>query len=321
MNIIKTLAKSIREFKKEALLTPVFVCFEVVLECLIPLVMASLIDEMTGESMQPIIKYGSVLIVLALLSLLAGSMSGLYAATASVGFAKNPRQDIFFKIEGFAFSDIDRFKTSSLVTRLTTDVTNVQNAWQMLLRVAIRTPLMLVFSFVMAMTLNVKLSLIFLALVPILGAALFAIIFITMPIFRRIFKKYDAMNNSVQENVSGIRVVKSFVREDYENEKFEQASETVRQDFTMAEKILALNTPIMTFAIYAAILLVSYFGAHMIITSGGTQFTTGELSSLIAYGVQILAAMMIELIMVRIGRYICIITIYLCFCHEFYHIP
>jgi len=290
--MIKTLLKSVRQYKKDSILTPIYVTGEVIMECLLPLVMSKLIDEMTGESMAPILKYGLILVVLAMLSLFLGMQSGSHAATASTGFAKNLRQDLYFKIQDFSFADIDKFSVSSLVTRMTTDVTNIQNAYQMLIRIAIRGPLMIIISVVMAMSINKEIAIIFLLLIPILGAALIGISLVVMPIFRRIFKTYDAMNNSVQENVSGIRVVKAFVREEHEKEKFHATSEQVRKDFTHVERILALNTPIMTFCIYVSILLVSYFGAKMIITSGGSELTTGELSSLINYGVQILSALM-----------------------------
>lgn len=292
MNVIRTLAGCVRQYKKDSLLTPFYVSLEVVLECFLPLVMAELIDEMTGESMQPIIKYGAILFVMAMFSLLFGTLSAKRAATASCGFAKNLRQDLFFKIQDFGFGDIDKFSTSSLVTRLTTDVTNVQMAMQMLIRVAVRTPLMLIFSVVMSLAISPKMSLIFLCMIPVVAAALFAIVFIVSPIFNRIFKKYDAMNSSVQENISGIRVVKSFVREDYEIKKFGKASAEVCRDFTHAEKILALNNPILMFCIYLSIFLVSYIGAKLIISSGGSQLTTGELSSLINYGIQILSSLM-----------------------------
>lgn len=289
--MIKTLAKSVREYKKDSIKTPIYVTAEVVLECLLPLIMASLIDEM-GNGMWPIVKYGSILLVLAGFSLFFGMQAGRTAATASCGFAKNLRQDMFFKIQDFAFGDIDYFSSSSLVTRMTTDVTNVQNAYQMIIRIAVRTPFMIIFSVIMSFRIHARMSLIFLCILPILGIALFTIIFKVFPIFKRIFKKYDALNNSVQENVAGIRVVKSFVREDYEKEKFEKASEEVRQDFTRVEKILALNNPIMMFCIYTAMLLVSFLGARLIINTGGTELTTGQLSSLISYGVQILSSMM-----------------------------
>lgn len=290
--MVSQLLKSVRQYKKESLLAPVFVAAEVILECLIPLVMASLIDEMTGESMTPILKYGLALVIMAVLSLIFGVLSGKTAATASCGFAKNLRRDLYFKVQDFSFADIDRFSTSSLVTRLTTDVTNVQNAYQMIIRVAVRTPLMMIFSVVMSMTISTKMSIIFLVMIPVLGIALLSITIGVHPIFKRIFKKYDALNNSVQENVSGIRVVKSFVREEYEKKKFGKTSEDVKKDFVRAEKILALNNPIMMFCIYLAMLLVSFFGAKIIVNSAATELTTGQLSSLINYSVQILSSMM-----------------------------
>ena len=291
--MIKTLMKSIREYKRPAILTPVFVACEVVLECLLPFVMARLIDEMDGSSMTPIFKYGAILLALAMLSLLFGWLAGVQAATASAGFAKNLRKDLFYKVQDYGFSDIDTFSTSSLVTRLTTDVTNVQNAFQMIIRGAIRTPLMLVFSIAMSLAISVKMSLIFLGIVPILGVALFGIFFYVHPIFKRIFKRYDALNNSVQENVAGIRVVKSFVREDYEIEKFNKASGEVQADFTKAEKIIAFNNPVMMLCMYVSMFLVSFLGAKLIINTKGSELSTGELSSLTAYGVQILMSMMI----------------------------
>lgn len=290
--MLKILLKSVRQYKKESVLTPVFVAAEVVLECFLPLIMAELIDEMTGRSMHPIIRYGGILIVMAILSLIFGVLSGKTAATASCGFARNLRQDLYFKIQDFSFADIDQFSTSSLVTRMTTDVTNIQNAYQMCIRIAVRTPLMLIFSIVMSMSINVRMAFIFVVMFPILGVVLIGIAMYVYPIFKKIFKKYDAMNNSIQENISAIRVVKSFVREDYEKVKFEHTSENVRKDFTRAEKILALNSPFMILCIYIAMLLVSYFGANIIIRSVSTDLTTGQLSSLINYGVQILASMM-----------------------------
>lgn len=290
--MIKTLLKSVRQYKKESILSPVFVSLEVALECLLPLIMAELIDRMTGEAIGPIVKLGAALVIMAMFSLLFGVLSGRYAATASCGFARNLRQDIFFKIQEFAFADIDHFSTSSLVTRMTTDVTNIQNAYQMIIRITIRTPLMIIFSMIMCLTINVRMSLIFLALLPVLGVVLFGIAIHVHPIFQRIFRKYDALNNSVQENVSAIRVVKSFVREDYEKEKFNRAAEDVCSDFTRVEKLLAVNNPFMMLCIYASFMLVSYFGATAIINTAGSDLTTGQLSSLINYGVQILASMM-----------------------------
>ena len=290
--MVKTLVKSIREYKKATLLSPFFVMIEVIMECILPLIMAKLIDHMTGNSMDPIIKYGLLLVVMAMVSLFGGTMAARYAATASAGFAANLRRDMFVKIQNLSFSDIDRFSTSSLVTRMTTDVTNVQNVFQMIIRGAVRTPFMIIFSVIMSMSINIKMSLIFLCMIPVLGVALFGIVLIVHPIFVRIFRKYDAMNESVQENVSGIRVVKSFVRENHEIEKFERASENVRKDFTSAEKILAFNNPIMVLCINLALLLVSFLGSGIIIKTKSTDLTTGELSSLTSYGVQILIAMM-----------------------------
>lgn len=290
--MIKTLMKSIREYKRASILTPLYITLEIILECLLPLVMANLIDKMTGQSMIPIIRYGIMLIIMAMLSLLFGYMSGRIGATASCGFAKNLRQDVFFKIQDFSFADIDKFSTSSLVTRMTTDVTNVQNAYQMIIRIAVRTPLMLIFSVILSLTISVKMSLIFLIMIPFVAVALFSIVFTVFPIFRRIFKKYDAMNNSVQENIQGIRVVKSFVREDYERERFQKAAADVCKEFTRAERIIALNNPILMFCISLAIFLVSFIGAKTIINSGATELTTGQLSSLINYGVQILSSLM-----------------------------
>lgn len=290
--MFKTLLKSVREYKKASLTAPLAVSGEVIMECLIPLIMASMIDHMTGDDMTPILQHGAILVVMALISLFCGVKAGNAAATGACGFAKNLRQDLFFKIQDFGFADIDQFSTASLVTRMTTDVTNVQMAYMMIIRTAVRTPLMLIFSMIMAMTIKPSLALIFLAILPVLAVALFGIAAGAHKIFKRIFKKYDALNNSVQENVAGIRVVKSFVREEYEKEKFGKASEDVRKDFTFAEKLLAFNSPIMMFCIYVAMLSVSYLGARMIVNSGATELTTGQMSSLISYGVQILSAMM-----------------------------
>ena len=289
---MKTLLKSVREFKTKAIQTPIFVSLEVILECIIPFIMAKLIDEMTLGSMEPVIRYGLILIVLGIFSLTFGVLSARCSATASSGFGKNLREDLFFIVQDFSFADIDAFSTSSLITRMTTDVQNVQNAFGMFIRIAVRTPLMMIFSIFMAVRINGQMALIFLGILPLLGIGLISIARHVFPIFRRIFKKYDALNNSVQENIAGIRVVKSFVREDYEIEKFNKASEEVRNDFVGAEKILALNQPMMSFFMYTAMLLVSYIGARFIITSKGSILTTGQLSSLINYGIQILSSMM-----------------------------
>lgn len=299
--MIKTLMKSVRSYKKASLLSPFFVTLEVILECIIPFLMAKLIDEMTGESFEPILKYGIPLILMAMISLVCGYLAGRYASTASCGYAKNLRHDIYYSLQDFSFSDVDKFSSSSLITRLTTDVMNVQMAYQMLIRGAIRSPLMIIFSFVMSFSINWKLALIFLAILPVLAIALGLIIWKVFPMYEKVFKKYDNLNNSVQENLSGIRVVKSFVREDFEKKKFNKASSDVKNDFTVAEKILALNNPIMSFCIYSAILLVSFFGTTLIVSSASTEFTTGELASLINYGVQILMSlMMLSMVFVMI---------------------
>ncbi|MCI6637991.1 MAG: ABC transporter ATP-binding protein [Bilifractor sp.] len=290
--MLKTLMKSLREYKTPSLLSPLFVTFEVILECIIPLVMASLIDHMKGASLTPVFQDGIVLIILAMASLYCGRRAAIEAAKGSAGFAKNLRQDLYFNIQSFSFADVDKFSTSSLVTRMTTDVTNVQTAFQMVIRGAVRTPLMIIFSIVMSLTINVRMALIFIAVIPFLAVVLFGIVLYIHPVFVRIFKKYDAMNNSVQENVGGIRVVKSFVREDYEKEKFHKRSGDVCKDFTFAEKVLAWNNPTMVFSISLTMVLVSFIGARIIITTKGSSLSTGQLSSLITYGIQILIAMM-----------------------------
>ena len=290
--MIKLFIDKIGEYRKETILTPLLMVGEVALEALIPAVMAMLIDEMSGETLNPVFKYGSILLVLASVSLYCGKRSAQYGAKASTGFAKNLRKDLFYKVLDYSFEDVDLFSSSSLVTRLTNDVSQIQMAFQMLIRLAVRTPLMLLFSIIMAFRINHRLSMIFLGVVPFLGIALYLIFHISHPIFKRIFKRYDALNNSVQENVAGIRVVKSFVREDYEIEKFKKMSEEVRSDFTSAERILALNNPIMTLCIKTVVVLVSYFSAVIIIRSNSTELTTGQMSSLISYGISMLSSMM-----------------------------
>ena len=290
--MFETLIPRIGEYKKETIKTPLYMIGEVVLECIIPTVMAVMIDHMYEENLTDIIKIGALLVVLAVLSLICGSRSAKNAATASTGFAKNLRRDLFYKVQEFSFADIDRFSSSSLVTRLTSDVSHLQMAFQMLIRMAVRSPLMLIFSVIMALRINVKMALIFFAIIPILFVGLIGIFKISHPIFRKIFKKYDALNNSVQENVAGIRVVKSFVREDYEIEKFKTASEDVRSNFVKAERIIALNSPLMSFCMYSSMLLVSYLGARIIISTKATELTTGQLSSLTSYGVQIMMSLM-----------------------------
>ena len=284
--------RSLREYRGPSLQAPLFMVGEAGLECILPLMMAELIDTLTGGAMGPILRIGLALVVMSVASLACGVMSGVRAATAAAGLARNLRQDLFFRVQEFSFADIDRFSASSLVTRMTTDVTNIQNAYQIIIRVAVRVPLMIVFSVIMTLMINPRLALIFIVMLPLLGGALIGLVAYVFPIFRRIFKKYDALNNSVQENLSAIRVVKSFVAEDHEKTKFRAASQEVRGDFTRAEKILALNGPIMVFFIYAALMLVNYLGARVVVDSGATELTTGEFSSLMTYGVQILASMM-----------------------------
>ena len=290
--MIKILAGKIGEYKKQTILTPLFMLGEVAMECIIPMVMAMLIDHMSGDTIDPVIKYGSILIVLATLSLICGAQSARNGATASTGFAKNLRRDLFYKVQEFSFADIDKFSSSSLVTRLTSDVSHIQMAFQMIIRMAVRSPLMFIFSIIMAVRIHSEMAWIFICVIPILAIGLVSIFNKAHPIFTRIFKKYDALNNSVQENVAGIRVVKSFVREDYEIEKFNKASEEVRSDFISAERIIALNSPIMSGCMYVSMLLVSYIGARMIITTQATELTTGQMSSLISYGIQILSSLM-----------------------------
>ena len=292
MKTIRILMGRLREYRRASLLTPLFIVGEVALECLLPLIMATLVDRLGGEDLGPVLRIGLVLVVMAMASLACGVLAARFSATAAAGLAKNLRQDLFFRVQGFSFKDIDAFSTSSLVTRMTTDVTNVQNAFGMLIRVAVRVPLMVVFAVIMTLRISWRMSLVFLGMLPFLVAILVLIIAVVFPIFRRVFKKYDALNNSVQENVSAIRVVKSFVTEDHERERFATASQDLRADFTKAEKILALNNPVMMFFIFAAIMMVDFIGARMIVASGGTELTTGQLSALITYGIQILTAML-----------------------------
>ena len=291
--MIKKLAKSIREYKKETILTPLAVTVEVILEVIVPYFMALLIDEgIYKSSMESTVKIGIALILFTILSLVFGALSGMFAAKAASGFAKNLRKDLYYKVQNFSFANIDKFSTSSIVTRLTTDVTYVQNAFQMIIRVAIRAPLMLVFSLIMAMKINMKMSIIFFILIPIVGIVLFIISRVAMPIFEKVFKKYDDLNNVVEENTSGMRVVKSFCLEEEEEQKFKSKSEEIYKLFSKGEKIVALNTPIMQGAMYLAMLLISWIGARMIIVSNMTELTTGELSSLITYAIQVLFSIM-----------------------------
>ena len=300
--MIKRLMKSIREYKTPSLLAPFFVALEVVLEVIIPLLMANLIDDgiYQGE-MRLVYKIGVELIICTILSLIFGMLSGMFAAKASSGFAKNLRQDLYYKVQTFSFTNIDKFSTSSLVTRLTTDITNVQMAYQMIIRIAVRAPLMLIISLCFALSINKSLSLIFLIVIPILGFGLFYISKKVHPIMERVFKRYDALNNVVEENVGAIRVVKSFVLEKEEIKKFKHVSNEIYQGFSKAEKILAFNGPLMQFAIYACILLISWFGAKIIVTTNMTDLTTGELMTMFTYSIQILSSlMMLSMIFVMI---------------------
>ena len=300
--MVKTLLKSVREYKSSSVWTPILVSLEVIMECIIPFITAELINQIqAGCEFYVIAMYGGILVVMALVSLIFGTAAGRTCATASTGFAKNLRKDMFYKVQSFSFENIDRFSTSSLVTRLTTDVTNVQMAFMTIIRIAVRCPFMLVFSFVMAFVMGGRMAWIFVALIPLMGIALFAIIKKTMPLFRRVFKKYDNINASIQENINGMRVVKSFVREDYESEKFTAAAEDVQKDFTRAEKILAFNGPIMQFCLYVVMIFVLSFGSYVVISTTGSELQVGQLSALLTYSFQILnSLMMVSMIFVMI---------------------
>ena len=300
--MIRKLAHSIREYKKASILTPILVSVEVIMECIIPFVIAKLVNQIkAGCTLGEIAIYGLILIAMAAISLIFGAAAGSTCATASCGLARNLRKDMFYNIQGYSFENIDKFSTSSLVTRLTTDVTNVQMSYMMIIRTAIRCPLMLIFAFVMAFVMGGKMAFIFLILVPILGLGLFLVIRKAMPLFRKVFKKYDALNNSIQENVKAMRVVKSYVREDYEEEKFGRAAEDVCKDFTKAERILALNNPMMQFCVYTVMVFVLSFGSYTIITSHGLDLDVGQLSALLIYSFMILnSLMMVSMVFVMI---------------------
>ncbi len=272
------------------------------MECIIPFIIAELVNQIKGGcEMETILKYGLVLFIMAVLSLTFGALAGITCATASCGFAKNMRKDMFYSIQNFSFENIDRFSTSSLVTRLTTDVTNVQMAFMMIIRMAVRCPFMLIFAFVMAFVMGGRMAFIFLIVAPILAVALIIVTVKTMPLFKKVFKKYDRLNSSIQENVKGIRVVKSYVREDYEKNKFNTAAEDVCADFTKADRILALNGPIMQFCLYAVMVFVLSFGSYTIITSKGLDLDVGQFSALLTYSFMILnSLMMISMVFVMI---------------------
>lgn len=302
MNIIRVLKKSIREYKRDSILTPIFVAFEALVECIIPMMVANLVNKMqNGCDLSVIVKYGVILIIMACFSLLFGALAGITAANASAGFGKNLRKDLFVAVQNFSFENIDRFSASSLVTRMTTDVTNVQMAYMMIIRTVVRAPLMLIFSLTMGFIMGGYLALVFLFTIPFLGIGLGLVIKKTMPLFRKVFKKYDNLNNSVQENIDGIRVVKSFVREDFEMKKFNEAAEDVCADFTKAEKILALNNPMMQFCLYVVMIFVLTFGSYLVVNFGGAIIQVGQLSSLLTYSFQILMSlMMLSMIFVMV---------------------
>ena len=300
MKIVKTLMKSIREFKKESILAPVLVTFEVLLECMLPLYMVRMLDEIEVDgSIRNILFWGGLLLVMAAASLVFGMLAGKFSATASAGFAKNLRTDIFANVQTFSFANIDKFSAPGLVTRMTTDVVNIQNAYMMIVRIAARSPIMLVISLGMSFAINVKIASIFLCVAPVLGVGLFFIFKRVDPIFEKVFRKYDAMNESIQENIKGIRVVKSYVREDYEIKKFGRTAQDVRRDFQHGEKIIALNMPLMQFCMWLCIMLICYFGTRAIIDGGMTE---AGLSSLIVYAAQSLSSlMMLSMVMVMIS--------------------
>ena len=307
--MIKTLMQSIRQYKKASILAPIYVVLEVALEIIIPLVMADLIDKGIDQgSMPDVIKFGIILLISAMLSLFFGALAGKYAAIASSGFARNLRQDMYYKIQEYSFANIDKFSTASIVTRLTTDVTNLQMAYQMIIRMAVRCPVMLVFALLVSFGIDAQLSFVFLIAIPILGFGLYFIMTRVHPIFERVFRTYDKLNRVVQENLRGIRVVKSFTREDYEINKFEDISNTIYKDFSKAEKTLAFNMPLMQFSMYACMLIVCWLGARAIVACGGdaaTGLSTGEFMSLITYATQILTSLMavsMVFVMITISR-------------------
>lgn len=301
--MIKRLMGSIRQYKRDTILTPVFIIFEVVMEVVIPLLMADLIDYgIDAGNMNYILKMGAALILSALISLIFGVLSGKASARASAGFARNLRQDMYYNIQNFSFSNIDKFSTASLVTRLTTDISNVQNAFMMIIRMAVRCPVMLIFAWIMSFNINKSLSMIFLCVIPVLCIGLYIIMRKAHPIFERVFRTYDKLNKVVQENLRGIRVVKSFVREEHENDKFGAVSTSIYTDFKNAEKLLAFNSPLMQFCMYACMLLICWFGARLIV---GGSMTTGQLTSLFAYVMQILMSLMMlsmVIVMITISR-------------------
>lgn len=291
--MLKKLSKCIREYKKPSVLTFIFVIFEVVIECLIPFFTSDLVNKIeAGTDMSSILKTGGILAAMALISLCCGGVAGITCAKASSGFAKNLRHDMFHRVQTYSFNNIDKFSSSSLVTRMTTDVSNVQMSYMMLIRTAVRAPLMLVFAITMAFIMGGKLALTFVVVVPFLLASLLIIGKTAMPAFRRVFKKYDRLNESIEENVRGMRVVKGFSREEYEKQKFAAAAEDIRRDFTRAERIVALNNPAMQICVYFNMAFVLLIGSRLIISSGGSAINVGEMSAMLTYGIQVLMQLM-----------------------------
>ena len=301
MNTLKKLMKSIRQYKLHSIFSPVCVTVEVALECIIPLYMIEMLKKIEEDiSIRNILFYGGILLVLSAFSLVFGILAGKFAATASTGFAKNLRQDMYYRIQGFAFSNIDKFSAPSLVTRMTTDVANVQMAYMMIVRIAVRSPIMLIFSLIMAFVINVKIAFVFVAVIPVLGIGLFVMFRLVDPIFTRVFKKYDAMNESIQENIKGIRVVKSYVRDEYENDKFKKTSNDVRYDFLKGEKIIALANPLLQFCMWFSILMICFLVPMFGVKEGVGR--SSEMSSLIVYASQILSSlMMLSMVMIMIS--------------------
>lgn len=291
--MIKQLSKCIREYKLSSILTPFLVSLEVIMEVFIPFLMGKMIDDGIDKGDTAfVVKTGILLVVICLFSLFFGVAAGVTAAKASAGFAKNLRHDMFHNVQSFSFANIDRFSAAGLVTRLTTDVTNLQNSYQMIIRIAVRSPAMLIFSLVMALGINGKISSVFLCVIPLLGLGLGLVVKYAHPIFKRVFKTYDRLNSVVAENLHGIRVVKSFVRETEEEKKFRSVSDTIYSDTKRAENIIAFNAPLMQTATYTCILLIAWFGAKLIVGSGETEMTTGDLVSLLSYVMQILMNLM-----------------------------
>ena len=295
-HVIRTLGKSLREYKKASLLSPVFVAVESVLEILIPTVMASLIDEgISGGSMPAILKFGLILLICSAVSLTSGFLAGKFSAIAGAGFAKNLRHDQFEKVQGYSFTNIDRFSTGSIITRLTTDVTNLQNAYSMIIRMGVRAPIMVIVAWIFSFRISPSISLVFLACIPVLAIGLCGLAVLVHPVFERVFHTYDKLNNVVDENLQGIRVVKSYNRENHETEKFNRISERIFKDFTKAERIMSFNNPLMMLCVYVSMLLIAWMGAQQIVASGNNAalgLTAGDLTALVTYAMQILMAMM-----------------------------